>query len=484
MSVLQNKSLIEVINQPIPGVSDRFKICYWEIQQVLSKNATNPDDIDLFAIPYYRSLDREERAIIGKAIKRHRARWDTQEPSKIKTRTDLARLMVSTARGRRYSRHFMGKSWKLSELLDQFVASYWGHPKSDYTFVQLRSWLAHNKPLDLRKQVGEFLRNTERTYIETRASKPLEGEPYYLRLPLYECSGELECSRANYQTRVARIDREYWKCGYDGGGQPEIRFRIKGTLPNLACKQVIRLGPGSRNGGHIHLNCKKDEWIGQRTYFAFRYHLSWFRYLETYTRRNHRHTAVDATQREWRLAKRYKFAAISANKWDEFGTVEIRLWGPTRNSKEWLQRSEFMKAMARWAEFSETYHGHSTPELRAACPQAAAVPTPGGFTNPECRREGYDNPPVPHWLQNPPLIRNDNSRFAWMDFARWAAVGAPDVLRWVLKKFRAKASHGRDARARDMAAAYIQMFNESDIRLARYRRPRVITPQPPTIPGL
>lgn len=469
--------LISIINRPIPNVSDQFKVCYWEVHNMLAACNENPHELDLYSTPYYRKLQYEERQLIMKVINRHALRYEdatTREVASI--RTQLARVLLSNGRRRKYAKRFFGKAWKLNTLIDQFISHHYGDPQSRYSMTSVLEFLKKN-PIDLRKQVGNFFHRAERTYLRSKAPAAVVEQPYYMKLPLYECSGELECTRANFGTRVASIHRDYWDMGRDGGGQPEIRFRISGNLPRLACSKVVNLGPATKNGGHIHLNCRKDEWVGQRTFFAFRYHMSWFRYLEPYARRNHRHASVDAVPREWRNAKGYKFAAISANCWSRYGTVEIRLWGPSRNPKDWAMRSELMKAMARWAEYAEMVNAVGENEQSGIGAMAATVPYPGQ-DNPEARPLGHEQMPVPHWMLNPPLCKNENSKVAFMDFARWCAVSAPDVLRWVLKKFAKKASAPRDARAQEMARTYVRMFNESSIRLPRYRRPRVITPQP------
>jgi hypothetical protein len=144
-----------------------------------------------------------------------------------------------------------------------------------------------------------------------------EGKAYHDLLPLYACSGELEAGSLHYYRR--RNERPYWHVGTDGGGQPEIRFRVNPLLTNKACKLVCRIGSQERNGGHIHLNCKKDTEIGTRVFAAFRTHLVWFRYLANASRRNGRWSSVSNTPSHFTESRRIKSAAISCNTWLTLG---------------------------------------------------------------------------------------------------------------------------------------------------------------------
>jgi hypothetical protein len=465
----KNPSISAIASLPIP-MSDAFKVSYWDLRRKIDQN-TEPNRICVDNLACYQNLQSNERVEIIKVLERYELRFDSiHQETSANLRSTIAKLLLKTAKKRHFSSRFLKTRWKLNELVDEFGCAVWGAPlKSDSATRCAKSFL-RRADRDVLREVHAFLKRREWQIIDASMPPSPNQIPLYLRLPLYACSGELECSRADYSGSIRHRVTEFWNMGHDGGGQPEIRFRIAGSLPRLACSKVRTLGPASRNGGHIHLNCRADEWIGARTFFAFRYHLSWFRYLENSTRRNHRHTAVDATPRDWRGAKGIKFAAISANNWNKFGTVEVRMWGPCKNAKEWFKRAEFMKAMARWAEFAESTPADGT---LLATPESLPYPgSPAGWIP-----AGVPGSATPHWLSRPPLIKNENSKVAWLDFARWCASAAPDVLRWVLQKFNKKARASRDQRGRMMARVYVDLFNQSDIRLARYRRP-VITPQP------
>lgn len=256
-----------------------------------------------------------------------------------------------------------------------------------------------------------------------------EGKAYHDLLPLYACSGELEAGSLHYYR--SRNERPYWHVGRDGGGQPEIRFRVNPLLTNKACKLVARIGSQERNGGHIHLNCKKDTEIGTRVFAAFRTHLVWFRYLANASRRNGRWSNVANTPSHFTEARRIKAAAISCNTWTDTGTVEVRLWGTTSKPAEWAFRTRLMQSMARMSETVEHL--------------------------------------------NPPPIHRDVCLDSFMDFARWAAVNDPQTLREVLNAFRKKARGTRDRIGTQMAAQFVAAFDGSVLVLRGYRRRTTIT---------
>lgn len=257
------------------------------------------------------------------------------------------------------------------------------------------------------------------------------GKDYADTLPLYACSGELEAAALVYiRSQHVRTEKPFWHVGRDGGGQPEIRFRICPTLTPKACKLVARIGSQSRNGGHIHLNCRKDEEIGSRVFSAFRAHLVWMRYLANHSRRSGRWSSVANTPHYFADAKRTKAAAISANTWNATGTVEVRLWGTTAKPEEWHFRASLMKSLAR---MSETQTTQITPLER---PNASPV---------------------------------------FLEFARWAAQHDPQTLRETLHRLRKKGRTTADRIGAEMCRELVAAFDASDIRLTGYRR-RTITP--------
>lgn len=258
------------------------------------------------------------------------------------------------------------------------------------------------------------------------------GKEYSDTLPLYACSGELEAAALVYiRSRALHQERPFFHVGRDGGGQPEIRFRIHPTTTAKACKLVARIGSQGRNGGHIHLNCRKNEEIGSRVFSAFRTHLVWFRYLVNHARRSGRWSSVDNTPRTFAEAKRIKGCAISCNTWNHTGTVEVRLWGTTAKPEEWHFRAGLMQSLARMSETQTT--------VPTSLERAFAVPV-------------------------------------FLDFARWAAQNDPQTLRETLHRLRKKGRTQTDRIGAEQCRQIVAAFDASDIRLTGYRR-RTITPQ-------
>jgi hypothetical protein len=257
-----------------------------------------------------------------------------------------------------------------------------------------------------------------------------EGKEYHDRLPLYACSGELEAASLHYHRN--RQERLYWHIGRDGGGQPEIRFRIHPTTTAKACKLVSRIGSQSRNGGHIHLNCRKNDEIGSRVFHGLRANLVWMRYLANHARRSGRWSSVDNTPTTFAEAKRVKAAAISCNTWSLTGTVEMRLWGTTAKPETWAFRSRLMQSIARMTE--------------------------------------TESQPIPQMLR-------ENAAPAFLTFARWSAQHDPQTLRETLHEMRRKSRTNADRIGADQCRALVAAFDASEIRLLGYRRRSTITPQ-------
>jgi hypothetical protein len=277
--------------------------------------------------------------------------------------------------------------------------------------------------------LGKQVAHLENYYFRTIPQRKgrYEGKSYGERLPLYACSGELEAASVFYCRNRRR--GMFWDVGTDGGGQPEIRFQIHPTMTAKACRLVSRIGSQSRNGGHIHLNCRKDEEIGRRVYAAFRSHLVWFRYLANHARRSGRWSGVDNTPNSFAEARHIKAAAISANTWNHTGTVELRLWGTTAKPEQWAFRARLMQSLARMSETEEM-----------------------------------------HVL---PLIR-ENAAPVFLEFARWTAENDPQTLREVLHEMRRKGRTTTDRIGAEQCRAFVAAFDASDIRLSGYRR-RTIT---------
>jgi hypothetical protein len=258
------------------------------------------------------------------------------------------------------------------------------------------------------------------------------GKNYGDTLPLYACSGELEAQSLRYsRSRVMSTERIFWNVGRDGGGQPEIRFRIHPTLTKKACDLVSNIGSQSRNGGHIHLNCRKDDAIGGRVFNALRTQLVWTRFLANHARRSGRWSSVDNTPAVFSDAKRIKGAAISCNTWNLTGTVEMRLWGTTAKPEEWHFRAALMQSFARMSE-TETM-----------------IPTP---------------------------IERSHCNRIFLDYATWAAQHDPQTLRETLHRLRKKSRTHADRIGAEVCRELVAAFDASEIRLTGYRRRSTITP--------
>jgi len=319
----------------------------------------------------------------------------------------------------------------------------------------------------VRREIGRYWHDREQDVIRVRM--PKAGK--YIRpkgserdeLPLYACSGELEANRMN-AAKILRISKgagqqdgrnhARWThsaglvFSRDGGGQAETQFLITEPHARLVCSLVDELGPQRCNGGHIHLNCKGDEAIGERVFNAMRYHLSWTRWLVGSVRRRHRWSPVlpyqndsrfdSGVQRTFEEAKRVKRAAVSANTWSRTGTIEMRLWGTTSNANEWLGRRDLMIAIARWSESNTSAHME-----------------PDG----SCKR-----------------INNITEAEAWPAFFRWAAANAPKGLAYALKTLRRKSRSSRRNVDSDHARQLMGQFEATGLTCSGYRRRNRITP--------
>jgi hypothetical protein len=134
------------------------------------------------------------------------------------------------------------------------------------------------------------------------------------------------------------------------------------------------------------------------------------------------------TPRTWDEAKRRKFAAISANNWNRFGTVEVRLWPTSKNAKDWQFRADLMEALARWSISRK-------PTAETVCDTNRA-----------------------------------NGQAAWMQFVEFAALYSPRVLRQTLALVKRRARQSRDQNAATECREYIRLFEASGIQVRGYRR--------------
>ena len=287
-------------------------------------------------------------------------------------------------------------------------------------------------------------------YYPPYSLKGIEDKPLHLEYPLYSCSGELEADRMD-TSRLFKISRgkaraagshylwrqsKHLNFDRDGGGQAEVQFHIRPELTKVVCGLVKEIGRVNRNGGHIHLNCQKDEEIGRRVFNAMRYHLSWSRWLVTYARREHNWSSVTSTGQTFEDAQRIKASAISCNTWSRTGTVEMRLWGTTDKETEWMGRRDLMQSIAKWSETNNAVEFGVKP------------------------------------------INQETAATAWPAFYQYASRFAPAGLAYALKTFRKKIRSSVTASLdRNAAIGFMRSWEESGLTCRGYRcRTRCTTP--------
>lgn len=425
-------TLSEVASKPMQ-LTDHGRYAYWYLSTRWGgslSEGTAPIRWD-HAVNYG-ELTVDDCEVLKKAYRRAYSKYQTiLDERRARLSRNIALVVAACLKHRRFLRAWSRKNdgaglqHFIDEVRDQFG----------------ENWIVQSTPKQVRQEVGKFFRNREKSALRN-AMHPKPEMPYWDKLPLYECSGELEATslhayklhpsgRTISTNRIRGYRKPYWDVGRDGGGQHEIRFRIAHRIPDVACGLVRSAGSIERNGGHIHINCKRDEEIGKAVFHSFRYHLSWFRYLAPLTRRRSRWCGVQETG-SWTQAQSVKFAAVSANTFRHTGTVEIRLWPTSRKPSEWRFRSSLMKAMARWSEDNDE-RNHETP------------------------------------------ISNETAPQAWESFYRWAAIHEPETLKAVLKAMKAKARSIDSTRNVDRFGAakcdeFVRQFDATDIRLRGYRR--------------
>jgi hypothetical protein len=422
-------TLAEIASKPM-SLTEHGRYAYWYLRTSWNRALVEGDTRVEYDPPNQYQLTDDDVSILRKALKRVRLKIEVQQAQRELTFTrDLAMLVVGYLGKRRFFKSQIRKDYNLTMVMDSVRRNF------------NRSELLKMGRTERQRKIGNWLRVWEKRLLREAQSRIEQS--YYDRLPLYECSGELEAQslrtsrwtgdRHLSTNRVRSYKTPYWDVGHDGGGQPEIRFRITQKLPDVACNLVNRIGSIDRNGGHIHLNCKRDEAIGRSVYFAMRNHLSWFRYLAPLTRRQSRWCNVQDTMSDWESAKSRKYAAVSAGQFNRLGTIEVRLWPTSRKPSEWRFRASLMQAIAKWSE------DHA-----------------------ECSGE------TP--------ISNDTAVQAWGSFYRWAAIHEPSILKEVLKVMKAKARTASSSNRRlDRFGAtkcdeFVRQFDTSDTRLRGYRR--------------
>jgi hypothetical protein len=422
-------TLADVVTKPMQ-LTEHGRYAYWYLRSNWNRALADGETRIEYDPPNQYHLTDEDGSILRKAYKRVRLKIELQQAQRELTFTrDLALLVVAHLGKRRFFKTQIRKDYNLTSVMDSVRRNV------------SRAELLKMSRAERQREVGQWLRHWEKRLLKEAQSRIEES--YYDRLPLYECSGELEAQslrtsrwtgdRHLSTNRVRSYKTPYWDVGRDGGGQPEIRFRITQKLPDVACNLVSRIGSIDRNGGHIHLNCKRDEEIGRCVYFAMRHHLSWFRYLAPLTRRRSRWCNVQDTMSDWESAKSRKYAAVSAGQFTRLGTIEVRLWPTSRKPSDWRFRASLMQAIAKWSEDHADCSGE-TP------------------------------------------ISNETAVQAWESFYRWAAIHTPSTLREILKAMKAKA-RSADTRTRNIdrfGAAkcdeLVRQFDASDTRLRGYRR--------------
>ena len=376
-------------------------------------------------------------------IKRKHRRKANEESAKIaeqvysKARLNFFMLAKQTKLVRRFRSHFT-----LTNLFEDYYSSMSQTDRRDLASLNHRASLQ----LTIGRAIKQYTTHYPPYTLPVKEKKPLWEE-----YALYSCSGELEADRmdAHKISKLSKMNNGFrgnhamWKhsdhlnFSRDGGGQAETQFHIRPELTNLVCKLVTDIGRISRNGGHIHLNCRKDVAIGTRVFDAMRYHLSWSRWLVPYTRRDHHWSSVSSVADTFTQARSIKACALSCNTWDRTGTVEMRLWGTSNKPEEWLGRAALMRAIAQWSE-----HFNAT----------------GTGIKP---------------------ITNDTAAEAWPLFFHWAARNAPEGLCYAIKtfrkKFRSSATPPLDKRA---AETFMRQWEESGLTCRGYRcRNRVTAPE-------
>lgn len=426
-------TLAEVASKPMP-LSDQGRFAYWDLNTRWAEDlAASNRPLDWQNVVNYGALTKEDRLILAVAWKRAKAKWELAALlRRSQWKHNVALIVYECLKHRKYLRTYTRKyEGQGLQHFVQIVRDNYGD-----------EWVVDTKTSEVRRELGKFFRRREKNLLQATLPSPREAQ-YHDKLPLYACSGELEADglRSGYYRPDGRFvsnrgktsyRKQYWNVGRDGGGQHEIRFLIAHRLTDAACNLVQRLGSTSRNGGHIHINCKRNELLGRSVFHALRYHLSWFRYLAPLTRRRSRWCNVQDTG-SWSDALNRKYAAVSANTFLHTGTVEVRLWPTSRRADEWRFRANLMRSVAKWAEDNDE-RDNETP------------------------------------------INNETAVQAWESFYRWAAIHEPETLKAILRAMKAKTRTigSRSGTADRFGAAkcdeFVRQFDATDIRLPGYRR--------------
>ena len=395
------------------------------------------EKVDPFNNRVFCSLSEDDqRALLKARDRKIKKNMEVVELIKRERETKARTNFLKTILGRKRFKA-LRKSFTIASLWDSFKNNRCNSPSELHSLAEL----SRADAVYWRERIGRFMKNREVNAISIHL-KDKGSLPLHLKLPLYACSGELEANHMK-KYRIAKLARGKhsgtnrvtctWKhsdglnFSTDGGGQAETQFHIDPIKAKIVCGLVDTIGPVSRNGGHIHINCRKDEAIGQRVYDSMRYHMTWIRWMVNHTRRHHHWSNMDTIAVSFDGAKRVKATALSCNTWERTGTVEVRLWGTTNKPEQWIGRAKTMQAIARWSEAN-------IPEYQAE-------------------------------------INLSTGGRAWPLFFQWAAVHEPEALVFVLNTFRKKIRSTTTGSA-DRAACQRLMydFEESGVTVRGYRR--------------
>lgn len=423
-------------------LSEAFRVVYWIY---VKRKYNDPSDI-----PGFYDLSTEEQAAIFKISERKTRRmWNPDKAL-------IAKSFIYKEFSKCWTLPKIKATRRVRRLRTRTVMSNW---------LDTLHWREKNNIFDrigegdpetikmIRENIGAYVKFYYQQFVnaridDNRTAKRRADSRLWEKMRLYECSGELEADYM-HSSRIAKIARarghvhsqenrttyydnySWLNFGTDGGGQAETRFAISGSLPSLVCNMVASIGSSERNGGHIHMNCKTEA-IGERVFDALRYHLSWFRWLVPSHRRNHRWCPVNGVQSNFRDAQGVKQAAVSCNTWSRTRTVEVRLWPTSAKASDWYGRRDLMQAIARWSE-----------------------------TNP---RPTDDNGVFPA------PINQETQPKAWREFYTWAAVNAPDGLRYALMVLRKKSRNASLGVDHQQAKALYDQFLASGITVRGFRR--------------
>ena len=424
--------LSSLINNP--HRSQEFWVAYASVKgKDVNDGFISKDEVSL-----YRHLSTEERNEIDRMVARFNA-LNSDELGGIECVRFARRIFFKMCSSRRITRHLLRGKRQMR------IASMWSEFKGDNS-----NTLRRCKPQEMLRIVGRWLGNYE-TYFLNEESRTVT-KTLAETLPLYACSGELEFDsiRGDKATRLGSERGSFWSLGRDGGGQHELRFRIAGRVPKAAVSLVSGLGQISRNGGHIHINCKGDEAIGSRVFHALRYHLSWMQWMMPKSRRELRFCPVSDVRYTFREARELKYAAVSCVSWNVTGTVEMRVWPSSRLETDWTGRAGLMQSIAKWSEGE----ADRMTDDRAISIDSAST-----------------------------------RLAAWEEYFTWAAIHDKKNLRWTLRKLKDKArslsytpsGSGVDIEGARHCIRLVQRFEASGVSLSRYTPLGIVANDPQSV---